>query len=119
MIAVCQNNRSSDASEIPSNNDIGESVVISRTANVIIQLKNSKTFGHKRIFVTKNRDNPPFGFECKFWGQFSRFDSEYATEISLEDESKSSVSENTTRKAGQGFSYGCGNSTYNNYNKTH
>ena len=119
VIAVCQNNRSSDASEIPTNNDIGESVVISRTANVIIQLKNSKTLGNKRIFVTKNRDNPPFGFECKFWGQFSRFDTEYASEISLLKEDNQNDTENTTRKAGQGFSYGCGNSTYNNYNKTH
>ena len=118
VIAVCQNNRSSNSNEIPTNDDIGESVVISRTANVIIQLKNSKTLGNKRIFVTKNRDNPPFGFECKFWGQFSRFDTEYANEISLLKEDNQNDTANTTRKAGQGFSYGCGNETFKKYNKT-
>ena len=119
VIAVCQANRNSEDNEIPKNSDIGESVFIERTANTILFIKNSKIKNIKRLFVTKNRNEEKFAFETQFWGMFSRFDTESAREISFETESKANVNENTTRKAGQGFSYGCGNSTYNNYNKTH
>ena len=81
--------------------------------------ENSKIKNIKRLFVTKNRNEEKFAFETQFWGMFSRFDTESAREISFETESKANVNENTIRKAGQGFSYGCGNSTYNNYNRTH
>ena len=104
VIAVCQANRQSEDNEIPKNSDIGESVFIERTANTILFIKNSKIKGMKRLFVTKNRNDMRFAFETRFWGEFSRFDTECAMEISFENDNN-----NFSKDGRLGFSYYCGN----------
>lgn len=112
VIALCQLNRDADRDSEPSLANLKDSGNIEQDANTIILVGPDEDRRQRKIYLKKNRGGKPdVKFKTLFWGEYSRFDTN-GMEIQSADNAG-----NTTRKAGQGFSYGCGNETYNKYNR--